>query len=276
VNCAAIPDTLIESELFGYEKGAFTGAASRRCGQVELANGGTLFLDEIGDMSAPVQAKLLRAIERREVQPLGGRAPVPVDLRTLAATHQDLERLVDDGTFRSDLYFRLNVANLRLPPLRERPEDIPALAHHFLREINREHRRVIEGFTPPAIRRLTDYPWPGNVRQLRNAIESAALMCEGRRISEADLRALHSFIASVAVPLKMTTLAYEIPLRKTDSDRLVHALAATNWNITRTAEVMSCSRMTVYRKLAKYRLQRNVPTPDGEVPSKYLTAGAPG
>jgi DNA-binding NtrC family response regulator len=256
VNCAAIPETLLESELFGYEKGAFTGAGARHPGQLLMANGGTLLLDEIGDMSLSAQAKILRAIERREVQPLGGSRLVPLNIRILAATHRDLERLVDEGKFRSDLFFRLHVATLSLPPLRQRREDIPMLARHFLRQINREHGLQIEDFTLSAMRCLMSCDWPGNVRQLRNAIEGAAMVCDSRRLSEDDLRIPCMLVASKAIPMSVTGHSAMHPTTKSEPERLRHALEATQWNVTRTAQLLSWSRMTVYRKLAKYQLER--------------------
>ena len=256
VNCAAIPDALLESELFGFEKGAFTGAGTRHTGQLKLADGGTLFLDEIGDMSASAQAKILRAIEQHEVQPLGGGKPVPVNFRTLAATHRDLEQLVEEGKFRSDLYFRIHVAALKLPALRERPEDIPSLARHFLRQINQEHGGTIEDFTPSAMRRLTDFHWPGNVRQLRNTVEAAALMCDSRLVSDANLRTLRCFVSSRPMPLQITGPVHSSLSNKSEPEKLMQALEATNWNVTRTAELLSWSRVTVYRKVAKYELER--------------------
>ncbi len=256
VNCAAIPDALLESELFGYEKGAFTGAGTRHPGQIKLADGGTLFLDEIGDMSLSAQAKILRAIEQHEVQPLGGSKPVPVDFRTIAATHQDLQLLVDNGQFRSDLFFRLHIAVLRLPPLRERPEDIPVLARHFLRQINRDHRRAIEDFTPSAMSRLREYHWPGNVRQLRNTIESAVVLCDSHLVSDENLRTLQCTLSSRSTPLRIAGSTCPIPVTMSEPEKLTQALKETGWNVTRTAELLSWSRATVYRKLAKYQLER--------------------
>ena len=260
VNCAAIPDALLESELFGYEKGAFTGAGARHAGQLKLADGGTLFLDEIGDMSLSAQAKILRAIEQHEVQPLGGSRAMPVNFRTIAATHQDLELLVENGKFRSDLFFRLHIATLRLPPLRERPEDIPALARHFLRQISREHDRAIEDFTPSAMSRLVEYHWPGNVRQLRNIIEGAAVMCDSRLVSDANLRTLQNIFSSCSTPLQIAAPIHSIPTAKSEPEKLTQALKATRWNVTKTAELLCWSRATVYRKLAKYRLERKADT----------------
>jgi DNA-binding NtrC family response regulator len=256
LNCGAIPDTLLESEMFGYEKGAFTGAVGRHQGHFQMANGGTLFLDEIGDMSLSAQSKLLRALEQHEVHPLGGR-PVPVDIRIIAATHHELENLVDEGRFRNDLFYRLHVARIMLPSLRERREDIPALARHLLREIAREHGRMIDGFTPSAMRRLAGHQWPGNVRQLRNVIEAAALMCDSRMIAEEDLRVVHCFRTSPRMPIGVTqhTPAVEMSVTS-ESDRLMRALEATNWNVTRAAELLCWSRVTVYRKVAKYQLER--------------------
>jgi len=256
VNCAALPDALLESELFGYEKGAFTGAGTRHPGQLKLADGGTLFLDEIGDMSLSAQAKILRAIEQHQVQPLGGSKPVPVNFRTITATHQDLERLVEQGKFRSDLFFRLHVASLRLPALRDRQEDIPVLARHFLRQINREHSRIIEDFTHSAMSRLREYHWPGNVRQLRNTIEAAAIMCDSRLVSDANLRTLQYIASSRSTPLRLAGVTNPIPITKSEPEKLTEALKETKWNVSKTAELLCWSRSTIYRKLAKYQLDR--------------------
>jgi DNA-binding NtrC family response regulator len=188
VNCAALPETLLESELFGHEKGAFTSADRVRIGRFEQANGGTLFLDEIGDLSLATQAKLLRALQDQEFQRLGGTRVLRTDARIIAATNRDLERGIASGDFREDLYFRLNVITIALPPLRERHEDIESLALHFLEHFGQELGRPRQGFAPEARSRLLAHPWPGNVRELRNAIERAVLLSEGARIEAADLR----------------------------------------------------------------------------------------
>jgi two-component system, NtrC family, response regulator HydG len=188
VNCAALPETLLESELFGHEKGAFTSADRVRIGRFEQANGGTLFLDEVGDLSLSTQAKLLRALQDQEFQRLGGTRALRTDARIVAATNRDLERGIASGDFREDLYFRLNVITIPLPPLRERPDDVEALALHFLEQFGHELGRARVGFSPEARARLLAHPWPGNVRELRNAIERAVLLSEGDRIEAEDLR----------------------------------------------------------------------------------------
>ena len=188
VNCAALPETLLESELFGHEKGAFTSADRVRIGRFEQANGGTLFLDEVGDLSLATQAKLLRALQDQEFQRLGGTRVMRTDARIVAATNRDLERAIASGDFREDLYFRVNVITIPLPPLRERPDDIEALALHFLEQFCHELGRPRQGFSPDAMARLRAHPWPGNVRELRNAIERAVLLSEGNRVEATDLR----------------------------------------------------------------------------------------
>jgi two-component system response regulator HydG len=194
VNCAALPETLLESELFGHERGAFTGADRQRIGRFEQATGGTLFLDEVGDMSPATQAKLLRVLQEQEFHRLGGTRPLRTDARIVAATNQDLAERIREGVFREDLYFRLNVIQIHLPPLRERPEDLLALAHRFVHHFARELDRPVRGFSEGALRRLRSHRWPGNVRELHNAIERAVLLCEGTR-----LRARH-LVPAVADP----------------------------------------------------------------------------
>jgi DNA-binding NtrC family response regulator len=257
VNCAAIPDSLIESALFGHERGAFTGAFSRQTGQIKNADKGTLFLDEIGDMSALAQSKMLRTLEQHEIQPLGSSRPVPIDIRLIAATHRDLERMVAEEKFRSDLYYRLHVSRVHIPPLRERPGDIPVLALHFVHEINRLYNLQLEGFTPTALQTLTGHDWPGNVRQLRHVIEAAAIVCTSNRISDHDLRTLHSF--SVSGPPAVKTSSPVIPTRqlRPSKDLLLETLEATHWNMTKTAELLSWSRSTLYRQVARYKIERH-------------------
>jgi transcriptional regulator with GAF, ATPase, and Fis domain len=187
LNCAAIPEALLESELFGHEKGAFTGAIGRKPGKFEIADGGTLLLDEIGDMTLSTQAKILRALQERELQRVGGTQTIKVDVRIIASTNKDLERAVKEGTFRDDLYFRLNVVTLQVPPLRDRREEIPELADHFLAEANTRLNRGITRLAPDALAALMEYGWPGNVRELRNMIERAVVINDG------DVLALSSF-----------------------------------------------------------------------------------
>jgi DNA-binding NtrC family response regulator len=254
INCASIPDTLFESELFGYERGAFTGAANRQDGLLKVANGGTLFLDEVGELSAPAQAKILRALEDGEVQPLGAQKSMKVDVRVVAATHRDLGTLVRQNSFRLDLFFRLNVIPIYLPPLRERPEDIPELVQHFVDALNLRSRRKVEGVTPEGMRLLCEQEWPGNIRQLRNAIE-AAFMVSGLRITEADLR---TFCWNLAETPAVRSVVYSRPSShmriRPEPETLLNALQATSWNKAKAAELLSWSRMTVYRKIAKYGL----------------------
>jgi DNA-binding NtrC family response regulator len=245
INCAAIPDTLMESELFGYEKGAFTGANANKMGKLRQANGGTVFLDEIGDMTPYTQAKILRAIESKEIQPLGGRGNIPLDFRIIAATNCDLEKLAGEGKFRQDLYFRLNVGHLHLPPLRERREDIPALLAYHVAELNRRLDRAVEGFVDEVIDYLLAYDWPGNVRELRNVLEASFVNVRSGRISLMDL------------PEQFRKrLKHPGCFPQGEREHLLSALLSTDWNKSRAAEKLNWSRMTVYRKLTKYHLRR--------------------
>lgn len=246
VNCAAIPDSLFESELFGHEKGAFTGALVRKDGYLKQADKGTVFFDEIGDMNQYVQAKLLRAIESRTVFRLGGRETVPFDIRIIAATNRDLERSVAEGTFRRDLYFRVNVARVQLPPLRERKEDIILLADHFRREMNARFRRDVEGYETDLVDAFLRYDWPGNVRELRNVIEATYIDLPSRRISLAHLP---KHVRDRLSAIEETA--------QTERDRLLAALIATNWNMSKAAQKLQWSRMTLYRKTAKYHISRH-------------------
>jgi len=243
INCAAIPDTLLESELFGYERGAFTGALTSTPGKLEQAAGGTIFFDEIGDMSAYAQAKILRAIESREVHRLGGRRPVRLDVRVIAATNRDLDDLAMNDSFRKDLYFRINVARVHLAPLRERQSDIPPLIEHYVREFNRTFRTDVCDFEPDTLDRLMAYDWPGNVRELRNVIESVFGSRPGARIVWRDL------------PEWLRRRLGERTVSPGEQERIISALAATNWNKSKAAASLHWSRMTLYRKLAKYQIR---------------------
>lgn len=242
VNCAAIPDALLESELFGYERGAFTGAQARFSGQFQAASGGTLFLDEVADMSLSAQAKVLRAIERREVRPLGSTKTQAANVRIVAATNRNLEGTVTEGRFRSDLFFRLNVVHIRMLPLRERKEDIGALAEHFLRELNPSYRTAVRGLTREALDCLKAHPWPGNVRELRNVIEGVLVDRPGEWVRPGDL------------PTHLRS-AKEAPEDGSEAAQLQQALEAVNWNKSQAAARLKWSRMTVYRKIAKYRIR---------------------
>ncbi len=243
INCAAIPDTLIESELFGYERGAFTGADSFKEGMMRVANGGTVFFDEIGDLSLSAQAKILRAVETKEISRLGSRTTIPLDVRVLAATNRDLDRLAAEGGFRRDLYFRLNVARIHLPGLAERREDIPALCRHYIAEFNRRFAQNVEGFAEDVLERLFSYEWPGNVRELRNLIEVVFVSTPSRWISVADL------------PENFRKRLDESELPRDERERLVSTLLATRWNKSEAALKLHWSRMTLYRKMAKYQIR---------------------
>jgi DNA-binding NtrC family response regulator len=242
VNCAAVPEPLLESELFGYEKGAFTGANSTRPGQVELADGGTLFLDEIGEMSLQAQAKILRAIEGKEVARLGRRAGVRVDIRIVCATNRDLQAEIRKGTFRADLFFRLNVAHLELPPLRERKGDLHELAVHYLKEFSAAMGLEVTGFTRDSWDCLLSHDWPGNVRELKNAIEVSLVQLPYRRMRLAEL------------PEELRHQPAPTSTQPSESDKLLAALATHNWNKSKAAQDLRWSRMTLYRKMAKYQL----------------------
>lgn len=248
INCSAIPPTLMESEIFGYERGAFTGADQRRLGCFELADGGTLFLDEVGEIPPELQAKFLRVLEEEKVRRLGGRNEVSVDVRVLAATNRELKDEIAAGRFREDLYFRLNVFQIQLPPLRDRPDDIPLLVEHFVRKFGREGGKRIRGVTPSAMRRLGDYRWPGNIRELRNCIERAVLLCDGELITEADLPAdvlEREGEASIRLPLGMT-------LREVDRAYVEAVLSRNGGNKSRSAQALGISEKTLYNKLNRY------------------------
>jgi len=260
VNCAAIPISLVESELFGFEKGAFTGAGTRQDGKLTQADKGTLFLDEIGDMKLAAQAKILRVIEDRQVQPLGSRAAKPVDIRFVAATNHNLEELAAQDRFRHDLFFRLNVVRINIPPLRERSEDIPLLATHLIREFRSQYGRPVADLAPSAHAYLMEQEWRGNVRELRNAIESALLFSTSERITDNDFFHMRHSLACGPPLCKMTSsaVAESQPLeafrKLSEMERLVKALEATSWNKSKAAEMLNWSRMTVYRKIEKYEL----------------------
>jgi two-component system response regulator HydG len=243
LNCAALPEGLVESELFGHARGAFTGAHHAARGQMLDASGGTLFLDEIGDMPLSAQAKLLRAIESREVRPVGGSASVPVDLRVVAATNQQLESLVECGKFRADLYYRLNVARVDLPPLRERMQDVPVLLDAAIAELNARENARVGAPNPELLNCLLSHDWPGNVRELRNLAE--ALFIDPPR----------GPIRFVDLPPSFARLF--APYRRNASDerdRLIEALTRTQWNKAQAAKALNWSRMTIYRKLAQHKL----------------------
>ncbi len=256
LNCAALTETLLESELFGHEKGSFTGATEKKVGKFEAANHGTIFLDEIGEMTVGTQAKLLRILEGHPYERVGGSVPIRVDVRVVAATNQPLEKAVHAGTFRRDLFFRLQVVEIRVPPLRERKSDVPALADHFLRRFVRETGRKIRGFTPAALRKLEDYHWPGNVRELRNAVERAVALGTGPLLDVGDVW-LSSLDSSGTQPVAAGEAAYQaLPLEEVEKQHILRTLTHTEWNKSQAASILHIERSTLDRKIKLYGLKR--------------------
>ena len=250
VHCAALSQNLLESELFGHEKGAFTGAMERRIGRFEKADGGSLFLDEISEIDLAVQVKLLRALEERQVERVGGDTPVHFDTRLIAATNKDLQQQVEKGEFREDLFYRLNVVVIHLPPLRERQADIPLLLSHYLAFFNEENGKQIEGYTPEAVEMLSRYTWPGNIRELRNVVERMVVLSRSKLLGEADLP------ANIREKTAEATLDLEADLTVDEMERrmIVHALEKTGGNRTKAAEKLGISRRTLHRKINEYKI----------------------
>jgi len=249
VNCAALPETLLESELFGYEKGAFTGAAGRKEGRFELADGGTLFLDEVSDLSLVTQPKILRVLQEGEFERLGGTKTLRVDVRIVAATNQGLAQMVREKRFREDLYYRLNVITMTVPPLRERSEDIRVLAQHFLRVYAAKNNRRLEGFTDDAIRRLEAYAWPGNVRELENVIERGVVLTPGALMDMTDLPP--EIAGATPLPEGVLSIRIGTPLAEVEARLLEETLRATKGNKTLTAKLLGIDPTTVLRKLKR-------------------------
>jgi DNA-binding NtrC family response regulator len=257
VHCAALAETLLESELFGHEKGAFTGAQAKKRGRFELAHEGTLFLDEIGEINQNVQIKILRVLQEKKFERVGGESTIEVDVRIVAATNRDLKKEIADGRFREDLYYRLNVVNIHIPPLRERRDDIPLLATAFLREFAQENGKRLDGFEPKARQVLYAYPWPGNVRELRNCIESSVVMAAGPLLCVDDL------------PPGIRTSGESHDMRLPVGSSLVEAekiliretLAASGGNKSRTAEILGIGRKTLYQKIDEYGIEEKTSAP---------------
>jgi len=253
INCSAIPETLMESEIFGHERGAFTGAAERRVGCFELADGGTLLLDEIGEMPAPTQAKLLRVLEDRKVRRLGSKTETPVDVRVLAATNKDPEQAVASGGLRQDLFFRLNVFHIHLPPLREHKEDIPLLAEHILRDVNIKHGKNVRGIGAEVLDIFMSHTWPGNIRELRNVLERAAIMSEKDLVSRSSLPGEFGKVTAKS-PGDLSTIRFPIGTTVDAMERelILQTLQATGNNKTRAAELLGVSLKTLHNKLKEY------------------------
>ncbi len=255
VNCGAIPDTLFESELFGHERGAFTDAVSRKLGQLELANGGTIFLDEIGDMPASMQVKLLRVLQERVIERVGGAEQIPIDLRVLAATHQDLGEMMNAGTFREDLFYRLNVFPLDIAPLRDRPEDVPVLTQELVRRLRVDQRTSVE-FSDRAMAAMQAYNWPGNVRELANLIERLSVVKPHGRIAAADLpvaiRGRDIEAANDAVDLGSSSLKQH--LAEIEIGLIRNALDQSDGVVSRAAELLKVGRTTLVEKIRRYQI----------------------
>lgn len=256
VNCAAIAETLLESELFGHEKGSFTGADRRRDGRFQQAHKGTIFLDEIGETSTVMQAKLLRVLQEREIQRVGGQDTIAVDVRILAATNRDLEAEVNAGRFRQDLFFRLNVVTLHVPPLSRRRDDIPLLAHHFMKRFARKNRKTVKGFAPLAMEMLLKYAWPGNVRELENAVERAVILMTSDHITEKELplnivQYYSEEHSGIHYPVSITQTGTR-SLEEIEKEAILATLAATNGNKSETARRLGITRKTLHNKLKQY------------------------
>lgn len=249
VSCAALPETLLESELFGYERGAFTGAAKKREGRFELADGGTLFLDEIGDIPLETQVKLLRVIESQKFERLGGKDTLNVDVRIISATNQDLEKKTKEKSFREDLYYRLNVISIFIPPLRERKEDIITLVEHFVNKSNQKCAKDIKGITQKAKEILLSYDWPGNVRELENIIERGVVLSRGEALDEEDLSSL-SFGRRKGMPS-------DLSLKEMEKSHILNVLEKTDWNLGKAAEMLGIHRNTLRLKMKEYKVERN-------------------
>jgi two-component system, NtrC family, response regulator len=264
INCAAIPDTLLESELFGYEKGAFTGAAKRTPGRLESGDGGTVFLDEIGEMPASLQAKLLRFLQERTVERIGGRTPIPLDLRIICATNRNLEALISGGGFREDLFYRISEVTVRVPPLRERQGDSLLLAQFLLQQMAERFGKPTRGLAPDAIRAIQKHPWPGNVRELENRIKGAVIMAEGAVVTASDL--------GLQDPTEdLEYLNLRVARQRAEVQAVRHALAIAQGNLSRAAELLGVTRPTVYDLLERHHIDAAQFARDGNAASEPAT-----
>ena len=256
VNCAAIPNELIESELFGHEKGSFTGAAQKRIGKFELANGSTLFLDEIGDMSLQAQAKVLRAIEEGIIERVGGNSKISVDVRILSATNKDLKNEIVEGNFREDLFHRLNVIPINVPPLRERKSDIPLLVKHFTNKICKQNKIPFKIFDDESITMLQNYKWSGNVRELRNIVERIIIMIPSETISKENISSMLPVVQQKASDFIDISNSFQEFKEKAEKAFIQKQLEMNNWNISKTAEILDIQRSHLYNKIKKYNIEK--------------------
>jgi DNA-binding NtrC family response regulator len=252
VSCAALAETLLESELFGYEKGAFTGAGSQKKGKFEIANGGTIFLDEIGDIPPKLQMDLLRVLQERSFYRVGGSNEIKVDVRVIAATNKDLLKSVKNGSFREELFYRLNVINISIPPLRDRREDIPLLVRHFIERLSHELGKPISDISENALKLLMNHPWPGNVRELENAIERAIVTCKANVLSEEDFGFLITDSGQ-----EMWTVPTNVPLQDVEKEVIGATLQRMKGNVKEAAEILGIDRSTLYEKIKKYKIPRS-------------------
>lgn len=261
IDCAALPESLVESEIFGYEKGAFTGADRRKLGRIELAEGGTLFLDEVGNLTPAIQVKLLRTLEERKIEHLGGKKPIEVNTRIITATNVDLRETIKKGLFREDLYHRLNVFSILLPPLRERTEDVLLLAKHFLQEFTQKLNKEVKAFSAEAIKGLLKYQWPGNVRELKNAVKSAVLLADDTILPEHLFLNMQKMNDELGVNLNFE-LQKDVSLNETskrithkvERELIIQALEETHWNKRKTARILDIDYKTLYNKMKKYSI----------------------
>ena len=270
INCSAIPSTLIESEMFGHERGAFTGADQRRLGAWELADGGTLFLDEVGEIPIELQAKFLRVLEEERLRRLGGKSEIAVDVRVISATNRDLKEEIRTGRFREDLYFRLNVFHVNLAPLKERREDIPVLVQHFIDRFSRDAGKKLHGVSPQAMKLLADYAWPGNIRELRNTLERAVILCGSAAIDIEHLPAEMAVGGGESAYLK---LPYGLPLREIEKEYILATLGRLQNNKARTAQALGISEKTLYNKL--YRYSGRSPRKDDDLSDDEVESAEP-
>ncbi len=256
IDCAILPDTLVESEIFGHEKGAFTGAAERKLGKFEIAQGGTVFLDEIGNLTPQIQVKLLRVLQEREIERLGGKKPIRVDFRLIAATNMNLEKDISAGRFREDLYYRLNVFSIYLPPLRERDGDVMLLTEYFLKESNRIFKKEVKKISPDVTNLLAAYPWPGNVRELRNVIESAVLLASDTILPQhMPLKIQEVLKQSVELPTTLKKVGKQAKC-KAEKELITKILKEVNWNKSKASKMLKVDYKTLYNKIKEYNIER--------------------
>ncbi len=249
VSCGSLPEGLIESELFGYERGAFTGALYKKKGKFEAANGGTLFLDEIGELTPKMQVDLLRVLQEKEICRIGSNKTIKVDFRIISATNRDLREMVEEKKFREDLYYRLNVYNIHIPPLRERKEDIPLLVEHFIKQLKRRMGKEIDGITPQALKKLMQYSWPGNVRELENAVERAFVVAKGKLMTTEDFSFLGNKNPELEIPPG-------ISLSQLEKIHIEKVLKECDYNISQAAKILDIDRTTLYNKMKKYGISK--------------------